>query len=295
VTPIVGIGELLWDVLPGGRRPGGAAFNLAFHGKQLGHDAAVVSRVGDDADGRELRTAVVAAGLSDEWVQADPHRPTGTVAVTLAAGVPSYAIATDVAYDHLEWTPALERLAEQAAAVVHGTLPLRHPAARATIAKFSDENRKAILPSVRVLDLNLRDPRPDKAVLAAALSDAEWVKATEDELAEVAALFGLTPDQLIALHRDADAGHEAAWLVTDGPHGARLVTPAESHGYAAPPARVADTVGAGDAFLAAAVGERLAGRSWADCLRFAVRYAALVCEHPGPTPVFDATRIGALR
>ncbi len=292
---IVGIGELLWDVLPDGRRAGGAALNFAFHCRQLGHDAAIVSRVGDDADGRELRAEVRRLGLSDEWVQTDPHRPTGSVTVTLVDGQPTYQIADDVAWDHLEWSAALDGLADQAAAVGFGTLPLRHPASRATVFRFAEENRKAILPSVRVLDLNLREPRPTKAVLADALSAAEWVKATEAELTEVGALFGLTGPQLIDLHRDADAGHEAAWFVTDGEAGARLVTPREQHRTPAVSARVVDTVGAGDAFLAAMVTGRLADRPWADCLRFAVRYAAAVCEHPGPTPVLTAKVVAGLR
>ena len=290
---IVGIGELLWDELPAGRRAGGAALNFAFHCRQLGHESAVVSRVGADADGRELRAEVRRLGLSDEWVQADPTHPTGRVTVALAGGQPTYTIGTDVAWDHLTWSPALDALADRADAVGFGTLPLRHPATRATVFRFADENRKTILPSVRVLDLNLRSPRPTKAVIAEALSAAEWVKATEDELEEVAALFGLGGPQLIDLHREADAGHEAAWLVTDGASGARVVTPKEDHRLAGVPAKLVDAVGAGDAFLAAVVTERLAGKPWGECLRFAVRYAAAVCEHAGPTPVLDVAGLRA--
>ena len=288
---IVGIGELLWDELPAGRRAGGAALNFAFHCRQLGHEAAIVSRVGDDADGRALRAEVRRLGLSDEWVQTDPRHPTGRVTVTLADGQPTYHIADGVAWDFLDWSPALDALADRSEAVGFGTLPLRHPQTRGTVFRFADENRKAILPSVRVLDLNFRTPRPTKTVLAEALSAAEWVKATEDELAEAAGLFHLVGPQLIDLHREADAGHEAAWFVTDGANGARLVTPKLEAAEAGVPAKLADAVGAGDAFLAAVVTGRLADRSWDECLRFAVRYAAAVCEHPGPTPVLDVARL----
>lgn len=284
---IVGIGELLWDELPGGRRPGGAALNFAFHCRQLGHEAAVVSRVGDDADGRELRAAVRQLGLSDEWVQTDASHPTGRVTVELADDQPTYHIIDGVAWDFLEWSAAMDRLADGAAAVGFGTLPLRHPQTRATVFRFADENRKTVLPSVRVLDLNFRTPRPTRTVLAEALSAAEWVKATEDELAEAAGVFGLTGPQLIDLHREADAGHEAAWFVTDGANGARVVTPKLEAAEVGVPARLVDAVGAGDAFLAAVVTGRLEDRPWDVCLRFAVRYAAAVCEHPGPTPAVD--------
>jgi fructokinase len=284
----VGVGELLWDDLPGGRRAGGAALNFAFHCRELGADGVVVSRVGDDADGHALRAEVRRLGLSDAFIQTDPTRPTGTVSVTLADGVPAYRIAEGVAWGHLEWTPTLERLAEAADAVCFGTLPLRHPVARRTVLTFAEENRKAILPSVRVLDLNLRTPRPEKAVLADALSAAEWVKATEDELTEVAHQFGLNEPELIDMHREADAGHEAAWFVTAGPNGGRVVTPGGAWAEPGVPAAVVDTVGAGDAFTAAMVVMRLKDHPWADCLRFAVRYAAAVCEHPGPTPVIDS-------
>ncbi len=284
---IVGIGELLWDELPTGRRAGGAALNFVFHCRQLGREAAIVSRVGDDADGRALRAEVRRLGLSDEWVQTDPRHLTGRVTVTLADGQPTYHIADGVAWDFLEWSPALDELADRSAAVGFGTLPLRHPQTRATVFRFADESRKTILPSVRVLDLNFRSPRPTTAVLAEALSAAEWVKATEAELDEAAGRFALTGPQLIARHRAADAGHEAAWLVTDGDRGARLVTPKLEVAEAGVPATLVDAVGAGDAFLAAVVTQRLADRPWAECLRFGVRYAAAVCEHPGPTPVLD--------
>src|SRR5215203_143285 len=84
MNPIVGIGEVLWDVYPDGRKvAGGAPFNFAFHCHQLGHPAVIVSRVGDDDLGRELRERVRELGLSDEYIQTDDEHPTGTVRGTL--------------------------------------------------------------------------------------------------------------------------------------------------------------------------------------------------------------------
>ena len=112
MNPIVGIGELLWDVYPDGRKvAGGAPFNFAFHCHQLGHPAVVVSRVGDDDLGRELREEVRRLGLSDEYIQTDREHPTGTVRVTLDENkVPSYAIAENVAWDHIAWNESLSAL-----------------------------------------------------------------------------------------------------------------------------------------------------------------------------------------
>src|SRR4029450_3699620 len=110
--PIVAIGELLWDLLPDGQRAGGAPFNFAFHCHQLGHPAVIVSRVGDGELGCELRAEVRRLGMSDEYIQSDPKRPTGTVQVQIGPdGQPAFAITDDVAWDYVEWEPRLEALA----------------------------------------------------------------------------------------------------------------------------------------------------------------------------------------
>src|SRR5262249_40582045 len=143
---IVGVGEVLWDLLPAGRQPGGAPFNFAFHCHQLGHPAAIVSRVGTDALGEDLRSALRGLGLSDAWVQHDPEHPTGTVAVTLdARGQPTFAITPDVAYDHLAWEAGLEALFGRAQAVCFGTLVQRTPAARETVRRALHAARNALV------------------------------------------------------------------------------------------------------------------------------------------------------
>src|SRR3954447_25247800 len=127
MNPIVGIGEVLWDVYPDGRKvAGGAPFNFAFHCHQLGHRAAIVSRVGDDELGRELRERVRELGLSDEYIQADHDHPTGTVRVALdASKVPTYTITENVAWDFIEWDEELAKLATLCRAVCYGTLAQR--------------------------------------------------------------------------------------------------------------------------------------------------------------------------
>src|SRR4051812_9475710 len=140
MNPIVGIGEVLWDVYPDGRKvAGGAPFNFAFHCRQLGHPAAIVSRLGDDDLGRELREEVRRLGLSDEYIQTDPDHPTGTVRVTLDENkVPTYTITENVAWDWIEWNQPLADRALRLAAVCFGTLAQRSATSRNTIRRLTE-------------------------------------------------------------------------------------------------------------------------------------------------------------
>ncbi len=262
MRPILGVGELLWDVYPDGRKvAGGSPFNFAYHCHALGHPAQVVTAVGDDDLGRELRGVVRDLGLSDALIQTVPY-PTGTVRVTLdAAGVPSYAIAENVAWDHLAWTPELAALTP--AAVQFGTLAQRGASAGVV-------RRLAALTAFAVFDVNLRQPQVDWHMLSASLRLATVVKFTMEEYVEVTTLF---PDQ-----------HESVWL-TLGSSGASYRTRERSIVcQPAFPATVVDTVGAGDAFAAAMTVKTLAGVSPGEALRFACEYAARVCEHAGAIP-----------
>src|SRR5437763_1664785 len=127
MNPVVGIGELLWDVYPDGRKvAGGAPFNFAFHCHRLGHPAAIVSRVGGDDLGRELREEVRRLGLSDECIQTDSEHPTGTVRVAVDEnGQPAYTITQDVAWDYIAWDDTIKGLLSQAGGVCFGTLAQR--------------------------------------------------------------------------------------------------------------------------------------------------------------------------
>src|SRR6516164_9702140 len=138
MSPIVGLGELLWDVYLDGRKvAGGAPFNFAFHCHQLGHPAVIVSRVGDDDLGRELREEVRRLGLSDENIQTDRDHPTGTVRVALDENkVPTYTITENVAWDFVGWGDGLAALAERTAVVCYGSLAQRCEPTRGTIHAF---------------------------------------------------------------------------------------------------------------------------------------------------------------
>lgn len=319
---IVGIGELLWDVFPDGRKvAGGAPFNFTYHCHNLGHRAVMVSAVGDDDLGRELRARVRELGLTDEFIQTDPHHPTGTVRVTVdAAGQPSYEIVEDVAWDHIAWTPELEALAAECDAVCFGTLAQRRRGAAAVelllgaaieakqpsppfdpLAKQSIDGPIEIAPfPLRVCDLNLRHPHVRRNCLYS-LGSANWLKVNADEMRWMAEHWvGVRPPETVTPKRFARHYNNNPFapfappqlvIVTDGANGVTIVNGDEVIVEPGVPANVVDTVGAGDAFTAAMVCLHLEGKPLAECVRFAVRYAAKVCEHAGGTPPVDRTEI----
>jgi fructokinase len=288
MNPIVGIGEVLWDVYPDGRKvAGGAPFNFAFHCHQLGHPAVIVSRVGDDELGRELRARVRELGLSDEYIQTDREHPTGTVQVTLDANaVPTYTITENVAWDWIEWDEKLESLAKTCRAVCFGSLSTRHERSCATILQVADI--AGDLGSLVVWDVNIRTPAPTQARICKWFMSGwwEWFKASAEDLAFLLAMFpgGLWPEpgRLPIPTRLYTFGADGCEITT--PSGEVLREPGVS-------ARVVDTVGAGDAFTAAMVCLHLEGRPLRDCARFANHYAARVCEQPGGTPRIDRREV----
>lgn len=298
---IVGIGELLWDLYPDGRKvAGGAPFNFAFHCRQLGHESAIVSRVGNDDLGRELRDCVQKMGVRDDWIQTDPVHPTGTVQVTLDANkVPTYTITKNVAWDYIEWRPALDGLAatrsprngvrktDEVEAVCFGTLAQRSKDSRDSIETLVFALN---LSAIRVFDLNLRGPIDSRLPLQAmpAMFDSTWVKVNDQEMKRLAAEYSMTAEDVMQFYFSQSRGKMNLWIITKGEAGVDLVQDSggEIH-LSAVPAKVVDTVGAGDAFTAAMVCLHLEGRPLKDCARFANHYAARVCEHQGATPVID--------
>jgi fructokinase len=286
---IVGLGEVLWDLLPAGRQLGGAPFNFAFHCHRLGHAAAVVSRVGADGMGRDIRQAVRAAGLSDAWVQEDAKHPTGTVTVEVdARGQPAFHITPDVAYDHLAWDDRLTALFGQAQAVCFGTLVQRHPAARDTVGRALRAASNALV----VYDVNLRQHYYSREVVEASLAASRWVKLNDDELRVLRGLLGLRGETTSALLADLRRRHglELAAL-TRGADGCLLQTDDEEIAVPGVAVTVVDTVGAGDAFTAGLVAYVLEGRPLADAAAFANRLAAHVAAAAGGTPLIDRREV----
>jgi fructokinase len=280
-TIIVGIGELLWDMLPGGKQLGGAPANVARHVCSLGETGTVVSRVGADSLGRELLARFHAAGWSREFIQIDGVRSTGTVSVALDAnGSPSFTINEAAAWDFIAYTPALDSLASRAQAVCYGTLAQRSQVSRRAIGRFL----KRMAPStIRLLDLNLRERFYSAQTVEDSLRAANVAKLNHDELGVVRTMLSLPGDDEEAMAALAARFELRAVALTRGAQGSLLYADGAFSihpGFRVP---VVDTVGAGDAFAAALVVGLLRGDAPDRINRSANRAAAFVCAHGGAT------------
>lgn len=278
---ILCIGEILWDALPAGLFLGGAPFNVACHLHALGDDVGFGSRVGDDVLGDEALRRLRARGLSDALVQVDDSLPTGFVRVDLTAtDDPDYEIVEPAAWDALALTDALQHRADAADALVFGSLAQRTETARRTI------RRLATTDTLRVFDVNLRPPYGDRAVVEHSLGLADVVKLNVDELAQLCDWTGLADAPVDAMGALAEAFDCQTVCLTGGDQGAWLWHKGADWRHPGYPVDVADTVGAGDAFLSAFLSGLLDGRDGDALLTIANRLGAYVAAHDGAFPAY---------
>ena len=276
---IVGIGEILWDMLPSGKALGGAPANFAYHAKRLGEEGWAVSAVGDDPLGAEIMDIVREKGLKNLIAVTD--KPTGTVQVTLdARGVPSYNIMEDVAWDNIPFTPEMEALAARADAVCFGSL-VQRMASRDSVLRFLRATRPEAL---RVFDINLRQHYYSPEVVDASLKLSNILKINDEEIRIVAGMFGLEGDDTAVCRALVDRYALRLVILTKGADGSEVITATEAIPQKAGAVEVVDTVGAGDSFTAAFVVAYLRGDSLSDAQRLANETAAYVCSRKGAMP-----------
>ena len=280
---VVGLGEILWDLLPSGRQLGGAPANFAYCSHLLGSRAIVASRVGSDELGREVRELLLRFGITDEFLQTDLAHPTGTVRVEInPEGQPKFEIMHPAAWDFLEWNESWEGLAKSADAVCFGSLAQRSPGSRGTIRKFLELTRPGAL---RTFDVNLRQSFYSAEIITSSLQRANIVKLNHEELPVMANLLHINSSDEISFCREAlDRFALQVLCVTRGGGGSLLVDENGSHEHAGFRVAVKDTVGAGDAFTAGLVHERLRGSSLAAMNDTANRMGAWVASHVGAMP-----------
>jgi fructokinase len=289
----VGLGELIWDLLPEGRRLGGAPTNFAYMARLLGNRSAVASRVGIDALGREARARLEAAGVSTEYIQVEGEHPTGTVGVEIGErGEPDFRVNGNSAWDYLEWTPRLKELAARADCVCFGTLGQREPRARATITRFLEHVRPGAL---RVFDVNLRHSFFTTEMLARSLALSDAVKLNEEELRSAASMLSLRGGAERALAEDLLARFDLKLVaVTRGERGSLLVSKEGASEHAGFRVEVADTIGSGDAFAAALAHCRLRGATLEASNEIANRVGSWVATQAGATPDADTQTVARL-
>jgi len=290
---VVGLGEVLWDLLPGGKHLGGAPANFAYITTLLGDEGMVASRVGCDSLGDDVMAELRALGLSTESVQRDERHPTGVVRVEVdAKGCAQFEIEQPSAWDFLESTPEWAALARAADAVCFGSLAQRSAISRETIRRFLGQTRKD---AIRIFDVNLRAPFYFPDILRESMQIADIVKLNNEEMPEVMELLGQAhADERSSAEKLIASFQLKLVCVTRGARGSFLVSDAGSHEQPAIAIEVVDTVGAGDAFTAALVHEYLRGSSLATMNQVANRIGAWVASRAGPTPRAQPGELGNL-
>ena len=289
---ILGIGELLWDVLPEGARLGGAPANFTVMAGRLGSHAAVLSRIGRDDLGRKAVELLDPLPADTEFLQVDPVHETGRVTVAFQNGQPHYTIHEPAAWDFLELSDEWVSLAERADAICFGSLAQRSLESRQTIQTLAAQTQAAC---VRVFDVNLRAPFYSSEVVQESLELATVMKMNDAEVPLVLGLLGLQafdPQAPGALRAGAERLLEEfptlkMVAVTRGGAGSLLVSRDAWHEHPGIPVKVADTIGAGDAFTAAMTHYLLRGADLATLNEAGNRWGGWVASQSGAMPDLD--------
>ncbi|MFZ0340045.1 MAG: carbohydrate kinase [Terracidiphilus sp.] len=293
---ILGIGELLWDIVPDGMRLGGAPANFAVMAGRLGNHAAILSRIGRDDLGRQAIERLEPMPVDTSFVQVDPLHETGRVTVSLAGGEPHYTIHEPAAWDFLDLSDKWVQLIERADAICFGSLAQRSQQARQAIQTLAAETSSTC---IRVFDVNLREPFYSAEVVRESLELATVVKMNDAETPLVLDLLGLavaeasgpvetlsTSEYLRAAAERLLAEFPSLQLVaaTRGSRGSLLVTRDEWDEHPGFPVKVADGIGAGDAFTAAMTHYLLRGASLATLNEAGNRWGGWMASQSGAMP-----------
>lgn len=278
---IVGLGEVLWDVLPEGKKLGGAPANFAFHAGQHGLQSVAVSALGEDKLAEETIAQLEEKKLN--YVMPRVPYPTGTVQVTLDdEGIPTYDIKENVAWDNIPFTDELKNVAENATAVCWGSLAQRNVVSRESIYKFLDSTPEGCL---KIFDINLRQNFYNKDIIRESVKRCNVLKINDEELVLVGRMFGYPGLDI----------ENKCWLIlgkynldmlvlTCGVNGSYVFTPGQMSYQPTPVVEVADTVGAGDSFTGTFCAGILKGLPVTEAHRRAVEVSAFVCTQNGAMP-----------
>ncbi len=282
---VVCFGEVLWDMLPSGKKPGGAPMNVAYHLNRLGVQSTIISRIGDDEAGRELSSFLESIGLPTENIQIDGKHETSKVMASIGAdNEVSYEIIAPVAWDFIQYEERFSTLLQAADVLVYGSLVARNEASRNTLLSLLGKAR------YRLFDVNLRAPHYTPAVIDQLMQTADAIKLNIHELVTVSGWLGNRSGNEytgIGLLQDHYGLQEI--IVTKGAQGASYYTPNSRHDYPAVSVDVKDTVGSGDSFLAAFLAQKLRGESSEHMLEFATALGAYVTTQSGACPPYSRT------
>lgn len=277
---VIGIGEILWDMLPEGKQLGGAPTNFAYHAHQLGLHSSVISSVGNDEMGHEIIHAIEDAGILS-FIDVI-EKPTGTVSVQLDKnGIPNYVIHEDVAWDFITPSESASEFAKHADAVCFGTL-----AQRAETSYYSIQELLKTIPdtAIKVFDINMRQRFYNENIIRKSLNKANVLKINDEEILVFAEMFRLSGDEFEIIHQILDNYKLKVLALTKGSEGSWLISRDEDSYLDTPKVLVADTVGAGDSFTAGLVAGLLNNKPLKEIHQSAVDISAFVCTQKGATP-----------
>lgn len=286
---IICFGELLWDILPTGALPGGAPMNVAYHLNRLGLSPALITRVGQDERGTELLRLAAQHGIITTGVQLDPETPTGIVLAQPGEGHEMhYDIVIPSAWDNITGDPALEAQVKTADYFIFGSLAARNAASRSTLLRLLET------PATKVLDINLRPPHFTRGTIETLLHKADILKMNEAELALISGWYGSHTGMTenIALLREKF--NIPTIIVTMGAAGAMADVEGTIYRHPGFKVQVADTVGSGDAFLAAFLSGIIRQKKMEDTLEFAAALGALVASKTGGWPAYAVEDIDVI-
>ncbi|MEJ6979633.1 carbohydrate kinase [Pedobacter sp. P351] len=280
---VVCFGEILWDNLPGGKKPGGAPMNVAYHLNQLGIESTLISRVGYDADGFELLKVLEERSISLEYCQLDSKYKTSKVEVVINDNHEvSYDIVFPVAWDFIEPDQRHISLLQDANALVFGSLVTRNKTSKDTLEQLLES------PVYKVFDINLREPYIDKETITRLLHKTDLLKLNLHELEIIAGWYSSSSkrdeDKVAILHNEYNIKEV---IVTRGSSGASYFSPDIHYHYPAYKVEVNDTVGSGDSFLAAFLYKKLSGESLEETLDFASAMGAFITTQTGACPHYS--------
>lgn len=282
-TPVVvSLGEILWDMLPSGKRAGGAPVNFAYHATKHGADGYSISAVGEDPFGDELAQAVQQTGIKS-ILQRNAY-PTGRAEVALIDGIPEWTIVKNVAWDHITLTEELIELVQQADAICFGSLACRSQESHDTIIALLQQARRD---SLRYYDINIRGDHYSKELIDEQLRLATVFKVNDEELVLLRTLFGLTgSDEEVCTWFMNTYNLDYLILTAGAEYSTIWSKSGESSTIKTPKVQVADTIGAGDSFSGAFTMGILQGASLRDAHKDAVNTAAFVCTNDGAWPAY---------
>jgi fructokinase len=285
-TNIICFGEMLWDVLPTGKQPGGAPMNVAVHLKNLGHNPQMISRVGNDELGKELLAFVNEKGVSTDLIQQGETHLTGVVKANVSdKNEVTYKIVQPVAWDYIQSNEVLESAVEDADVFIYGSLAARSLATADTLFRLLKKAR------FKVFDVNLRAPHFDPSLIQHLLNEADMVKMNAQELEILAGWFCPETDEETAIIRLATRFDIQTICITKGEYGALLWTQGQFYRSGGFEVEVKDTIGSGDSFLAALLTCLLQQQPPAESLKFACAMGSLVATYYGATPFISYAQI----